>query len=82
MQLWSDGCQKANLLLANPTGLPVDEPWYLVSNADPTLDLVWSYGQRFCCEQLFRDQKYGIFHLASSGLREPERIDRLPLAVA
>ena len=46
MQLWSDGCQKANLLLANPTGLPVDGPWYLVSNADPTLDLVWSYGLR------------------------------------
>lgn len=82
VQLWSDGCQKANLLLANPAGLPVDEPWYLVSNADPTLDLVWSYGQRFCCEQLFRDQKSGIFQLASSGLRDPARIDRLLLIVA
>jgi hypothetical protein len=46
VQLWSDGCQKANLLLANPTGLPVDEPWYLVSNLDPRLDLVWSYSLR------------------------------------
>jgi hypothetical protein len=82
VQLWSDGCQKANLLLANPAGLPVDEPWYLVSNADPRLDLVWSYGQCFCCEQLFRDQKSGIFQLARSGLREPERIDRLLLIVA
>ena len=78
----SDGCQTANLLLVNPAGLPVDEPGNLVSNADPTLDLVWSYGQRFCCEQLFRDQKSGIFQLASSGLREPERIDRLLLIVA
>ncbi|MCX5969863.1 MAG: hypothetical protein NTV57_19970, partial [Cyanobacteria bacterium] len=32
--------------------------------------------------QLFRDQKSGIFQLASSGLREPERIDRLLLIVA
>ena len=82
----SDGCQTANLLLVNPAGLPVDGPGYLVSNADPTLDLdldlVWSYGLRFCCEQLFRDQKSGIFQLASSGLREPERIDRLLLIVA
>ena len=53
-----------------------------VSNADPRLELVWAYGQRFCCEQLFRDQKSGIFQLASSGLREPERIDRLLLIVA
>lgn len=82
VQLWAEGSQRANLLLAHPTGLPVDEPWYLVSNADPTLDLVWSYAKRFCCEQLFRDQKSGIFQLASSGLRDPERIDRLLLVVA
>jgi hypothetical protein len=37
------------------------EPWYLVSILDPTLDRVWTYGQRFCCEQLFCDQKSGIF---------------------
>jgi hypothetical protein len=71
--------QRANLLLAFPTGLPVEEPWYLVSNADPALDLVWTYGQRFCCEQLFRDQKSGIFQLESSGLHDPARIDRLLL---
>ncbi|MDM7938374.1 MAG: hypothetical protein QUV06_13080 [Cyanobium sp. CZS 48M] len=60
----------------------MEEPWYLVSNADPALDLVWTYGQRFCCEQLFRDQKSGIFQLESSGLRDPARIDRLLLVVA
>ncbi|MCX5966869.1 MAG: transposase, partial [Cyanobacteria bacterium] len=54
----------------------------MVSNLDPTLDLVWAYGQRFCCEQLFRDQKSGIFQLESSGLRDPARIDRLLLVVA
>ena len=41
-----------------------------------------AYGQRFCCEQLFRDQKSGIFQLESSGLRNPQRIDRLLLVVA
>jgi len=64
------------------TGLAVDEPWYLVSNLDRTLDLAWTYGQRFCCEQLFRDQKSGIFQLENSGLRDPARIDRLLLVVA
>ncbi len=82
VRLWADGNQTVNLVLAHPTGSPVEEPWYLISNAEPSLDLVWSYAQRFCCEQLFRDQKSGVFHLASSGLREPERIDRLLLIVA
>ncbi len=82
VRLWADGSQTVNLVIAHPTGLPVEEPWYLISNAEPSLELVWSYAQRFCCEQLFRDQKSGIFQLESSGLREPERIDRLLLVVA
>ena len=82
VRLWADGSHTANLLLAHPTGLAVEEPWYLISNAEPALDLVWSYGRRFCCEQLFRDQKSGVFQLADSGLRDPERIDRLLLVVA
>ena len=82
IQLWADGSHTANLLLAHPTGLAVEEPWYLISNAEPSLDLVWSYGRRFCCEQLFRDQKSGVFQLADSGLRDPQRIDRLLLVVA
>ncbi|MCT0223621.1 hypothetical protein [Synechococcus sp. CS-1328] len=51
--------ERANLVLARPVGIASTEPWTLVSNLDPALDLVWSYGQRFCCEQLFRDQKSG-----------------------
>ena len=69
-------------MLAHPTGLPVEEPWYLISNAEPSLDLVWSYGRRFCCKQLFRDQKSGVCQLADSSLRDPQRIDRLLLVVA
>ena len=58
-------------MIAHPTGLPVEEPWYLISSAEPSLDRVWSDAQRFSCEQLFRDQKSGVFQLASSGLRDP-----------
>jgi len=82
VRLWADGSQSVNLVIVHPTGLPVEEPWYLISNRAPDLDLVWSYEKRFCCEQLFRDQKSGVFHLAGSGLRDPQRIDRLLLVVA
>jgi len=60
----------------------VEEPWTLISNTEPTLGLVWGYGQRFCCEQLFRDQKSSVFQLEDCGLRDPERIDRLLLVIA
>lgn len=81
VQLW-DGGQQTNLVLARPIGITAAEPWYQDSNLEPSLDLVWAYGERFCCEQLFRDQKSGIFQLERSGLRCPERIDRLLLVVA
>ena len=57
------------------------EPWHLISNAAPALDLVWSDARRFCCEQLFREQKSAVFQLADGGVREPQRIDRLLLVV-
>jgi hypothetical protein len=82
VSIWNGSSHKANLVLAHPTGLPVDEPWYLISNAAPTLDLVWSYAERFCCELLFRDQKSGLVQLESRGLRNPERIDPPLLVVA
>jgi hypothetical protein len=40
VQPWSKSQQNVNLLLANPAGIKIDEPWYLGSNAIPTLDLV------------------------------------------
>ena len=48
--LW-DGARQAHLVLARPVGITVAEPWYLVSDLEPCLDLVWAYEQRFCCEQ-------------------------------
>ena len=44
--------------------------------------LLWVYGKGCCSQQLFRDQKSVIFQLASSDLRDPERIYRLLLVVA
>ena len=63
-------------------GITAADPWYLVSSLYPSLDLVWTYGQRVCYKQLFRDQKSGIFHIERSGLRDPPHIDRLPLLVS
>ena len=54
---------RANLLLARPVCITAYEPWYLVSKLELNLDLGWAYGQRFCCEQISRDQKLGIFQL-------------------
>ena len=82
VRLWADGAHTANLLLAHPTSLAVEEPWYLISNAEPSLDLLWSYERRFCCEQLFRDQKSGVFQLEDSDRDHQQRIDRLLLVVA
>ncbi len=79
---WADGSQSVNMVIAHLTGLPVEELLFLISNRAPDLDLVWSYEKRFCCEQLFRDQISGMFHLPDSGLRGPQRIDGLLLVVA
>ena len=42
VRLWADGSQSVNLVIAHPTGLPVKEPWFLISNFAPDLDLVWN----------------------------------------
>lgn len=72
VRLWSDGSQGMNLVIAYPTGLPV-EPLFLISNSELSLDQFWSYAQRFCCEQLFRDQKSGGVPGVESGLQDPQR---------
>ena len=42
MRLWECG-HRANLTLAKPVGITAAEPWSLVSNLDPSLDLVWAW---------------------------------------
>ena len=72
VRLW-DSSHRAKLVLARPVGITAAEPWYLVSNLEPSLDLVWAYGQRFCYEQLFRDQTSGIFQRRPQGEQGPRR---------
>lgn len=81
LRIW-DGSRRVNLVMDKPVGITAAKPWYLVSNLETNLNLVWIYGQRFCCDQLFRDQKSRNFQLERSGLRDPIRIDRLLLVVA
>ena len=65
MRLWADGSESMSLRIAHPTDLPVEEPWFLISNRAPDLDLVWSYEKRFYCEPLFRYQKSGSSSLSA-----------------
>lgn len=43
VRLWAEDSQRANLLLAHPSGIAINDPWYLVTNLPLQLDLVWSY---------------------------------------
>lgn len=58
------------------------EPWSLIGDAEPKLDLEWCDSRHFCGKQPFCDQKSVLFQLVGRGLREPERIDGLLLLVA
>ncbi len=42
--LW-DRAHQAHLVLARPVGITAAEPWYLVSDLEPSLDLVWAQGR-------------------------------------
>lgn len=55
-------------MLARPVAIAATAPWYLISNLDPPLNLVWAYGKRFDSEPLIRDQMSGIWPLERSGL--------------
>ncbi|NES93656.1 MAG: hypothetical protein F6K13_33155 [Okeania sp. SIO2B9] len=47
-----------------------------------TLQTLWDYGRRFCCEELYLDSKSGVFDLEGNKIRDPQAIDRLYLVVA
>lgn len=75
--------------LTHLTSLPAEEPWSPISRGGLSLDLVWSYAQRFCREQLVRDQKSGIVQLTWREQAEawhskvepppPSTVDHIPL---
>jgi hypothetical protein len=57
------------------------EPWLLVSNLDLGLELADLYAQRMRIEALFRDTKSGGFEWELSRVLQPERAQRLLLAI-
>jgi hypothetical protein len=63
-------------------GSEYEKPLYLVSNFLMGREAVHWYKKRFRIETLFSDFKGRGFQLSKSGLRDPERIDRLLIAVS
>lgn len=57
------------------------EPWLLVSNLDLGIGLADVYAQRMHIEALFRDTKSGGFEWELSRVLQPERAQRLLLAI-
>ena len=57
------------------------EPWLLVSNLDLGLGLADLYAKRMHIETLFRDAKSGAFEWELSRVLQPERAQRLLLAI-
>lgn len=80
--LWEDGKHRCNLVLAFPTQLVGDDFWAVITSDPPSLDTLWDYGLRFCCEELFLDSKSGVFGLEDSRLRDSGALERLYLVVA
>jgi hypothetical protein len=59
-----------------------DEPWYLISDHTLGRESVRLYQRRFWVEEMFRDFKSHGWDLEASGLRLPQRLERLLLMIA
>lgn len=69
---------KTNLLIWHGKGHK--DPLYIVTNLDYTPEIQHLYKKRFKIEPFFRDQKSRGFHIHKSGLRNPERLEKLLIA--
>lgn len=78
--LWQDGIHRCNLVLASPLG--VKEPWAVITDEPPSLQILWQYALRFRVEELFLDSKSGAFELEDSRLRSALALERLYLVAA
>lgn len=63
-------------------GRPYDKPLFWVTNFETAEEAHLWYDKRFSIETLFRDMKSRGFNLHKSGIRCPERVSRLIIAVA
>ena len=58
------------------------EPWLLITNLDSATDTVETYAKRFWIEEMFSDHKKRAFDLEATRINEPDRLERLLVAVA
>lgn len=59
-----------------------DEPLFLISNLDNTLDIIHAYKQRFAIETMFKDFKSRGFNLHKSRLQKEKTIANLIMVAA
>ena len=85
--LWNRHCVVILSLVCHGRAVPL--LWTALEHTSPSVSaeicialLDLSSDSRLWCEELFRDQKSGLFELESIGLRQAERIDRMLLVVA
>lgn len=78
--LWLDGIHRCKVVLATVQG--AKEPWAVITDEPPTLQVLWQYALRFQVEELFLDSKSGAFELEDSRLRSTDALERLYLVAA
>jgi hypothetical protein len=71
-----------NLSLSAGWSRSSDEPWYILSNDDASVEIFIEYGLRFDIEEEFRDEKSGGFSLEKSRIEGPQALERLILVIA
>jgi len=69
---------RTNLLIWH--GKEHKDPVYLLTNLDFAPEIKRFYKKRFKIEPFFRDQKSKGFHVHKSGLKDPQRLQRLLIA--
>lgn len=62
-------------------GKPLD-PWFILSTDLAGPQMIYLYEKRFWIEETFRDFKSYGFHYNETGVRDPDRLDRLVLIIA
>jgi hypothetical protein len=71
-----------NLSLSVGWSRSSDEPWYILSNDDASVEIFMEYGLRFDIEEEFRDEKSGGNTKKKSRIEGPQALERLILVIA
>ena len=58
------------------------DPWFIISTETAGPQIIYAYEKRFWIEETFRDFKGYGFRFDQTGVRDPDRLDRLVLIIA